>query len=63
MEWIKYGKSWREFRKEKLAVVGTRIRVSVKEYLIGDINILGGVCDDCMDFGYEEIVAEYLPTE
>jgi len=33
--------------------------VGTQEFLIGDINKLGGVCDDCMEFSYESIVVEY----
>ncbi len=42
---------------------GTLIEVShnnvVKQYLIGDINTLGGVCDDCMAFENDAIVLRY----
>lgn len=58
MDWIEYGKSWDEFRRERredrsrLAARGTLIVVKhgsrTDELLIGDINELGGTCDDCM---------------
>lgn len=57
--WIEFGKSWREFKRANLAVVGTVVEIDGREFLIGDINELGGVCDDCMDFEYEAIVTQY----
>ena len=38
---------------------GTVIEVDGKTYLIGDINLVGGTCDDCMDFLGSAIVTRY----
>lgn len=59
--WIKYGLSWEDFcwKKDNLAKVGTLVEINNKIYLIGDINELGGVCDDCMDFDKIDIVTRY----
>lgn len=69
----KYQGSWREFREAGLARVGTVVEVAeakkhpkqnpriIGTFLIGDINGLGGVCDDCMAFGYGDLVVSYTP--
>ncbi len=48
------------FSKSKFNVPGVLIEVEkdgkIFQYLIGDINISGGVCDDCMAFDREDIV-------
>jgi len=68
MKWKKYGKTWREFRSHGLSKVGTILEVKgnghhprpvTARYLIGDINKLGGVCDDCMAFDEDAIVLRY----
>jgi len=45
--------------KRGLAKPGVVIEVDGSEYLIGDINTLGGVCDDCADVRSHEIVTRY----
>lgn len=49
------------FTARHLNVPGTVIRVSggQGEYLIGDINPLAGVCDDCTEFTPDKIVLAY----
>jgi len=48
------------FRKRNLANPGTLIRMSNgNEFLIGDINSIRGVCDDCTEFNETEIVMAY----
>ena len=55
-----YGKSFYQFRQDNLAMPGTVIELSTgKQYLIGDINPYGGVCDDCMEFSPSDIVCAY----
>lgn len=53
----------KSFCGRKLNMPGTSIEVLVgkelKQYLIGDINSLGGVCDDCMGFDKNTIVVRY----
>jgi hypothetical protein len=53
----------KSFCGRKLNQPGTLIEVKIdgelKQLLIGDINTLGGVCDDCMDFGRDVIVVRY----
>jgi hypothetical protein len=65
-QWIEFSGTWRDFRNADLNLPGTRIEVqdlndSAQLMLIGDVNINGGVCDDCMGFGYFAKVTKYLP--
>ena len=82
--WIKYGRSFREFRVDNLAEPGVQVRVrernvrernvrerkgrerNVRErkgraetYLLGDVNCLGGGCDDCPSVSYDSVVDAY----
>lgn len=66
MSWIVYDKSWREFCNAGLNKSGTQICVQdsyhlAKQYvfLIGDINELGGVCDDCQEVLDTQTVLRY----
>ena len=69
MKWKKYGKTWRELRNKGLVKAGTILELKGRQggsgtettarYLIGDINKLGGVCDDCMAFDDDAIVLRY----
>lgn len=65
--------TWREFCNKKLNLPGTRVEVEWTDrqdkkekretFLIGDINTLGGVCDDCMAFSYDDAqVVSYTPA-
>ncbi|MGH2612899.1 MAG: hypothetical protein ACRDFB_07600 [Rhabdochlamydiaceae bacterium] len=56
---IGFGKSWEEFDDEKLNITGIFVEINGNQYLIGDINALRGVCDDCTAFDKEEIVTRY----
>ena len=47
------------FVGQKLNKPGTQVEVDGKRYLIGDINQLAGVCDDCVAFAQEVIVTRY----
>jgi len=70
-EWKKlnlpYGPVWdKKFIKEKdsltkreLNKAGTLIDTKYGKFLIGDINKLKGICDDCVAFEYETIVKRY----
>jgi hypothetical protein len=60
-EWVEYGLTWDDFcwKKDELAKAGTLVDVEGKIYLIGDINEVGGVCDDCMDFEKSVTVSRY----
>ena len=53
----------KSFCGKELNKPGTLIEVLdnniLKQYLIGDINSLGGVCDDCMGFGKDAVVVRY----
>ena len=51
-DWIPYNKPWLEFKREGLSKVGILLEVLDTEgqketLLIGDINDLGGLCNDC----------------
>lgn len=58
-KWIAYGKSWREFSQSGLSNPGTLVEVSGKQYMIGDINDVRGVCDDCTAFNGDARVDRY----
>jgi hypothetical protein len=47
------------FSKRGLAIAGVLIRIKGKEVLIGHINEMRGICDDCTYFSPEEIVTHY----
>lgn len=54
-EWIKYGhpfysREGKNFTGDNLNNPGVLIEINNKHLLIGDVNPLGGVCDDCMGF-------------
>lgn len=53
----------KSFCGKKLNKPGTlvemRIGKELKQLLIGDLNILGGVCDDCMMFPKDAVVVRY----
>ncbi len=69
--WIQYGKTWKDFHWPKtiggddLAVPGVEIEVETRRdkaskfYLLGDLNCLGGTCDDCSEFLDEVIIKRY----
>lgn len=71
MDWIEinlpygpiYGdnlKSLDSFENRGLNKPGVLIKTADgKEYLIGNINEIRGVCDDCVEFSENEIVAAY----
>lgn len=61
-DWIVVNKEWRElsYGKDPMIRAGVQIELSSGErYLIGDINMLGGVCDDCREFNSSTVVARY----
>ncbi len=56
------------FKGQGLAKPGTQVEVDGKCYLIGDINLHRGICDDCTAFESDAIVTRYrvlctLPEE
>lgn len=56
---ITYGKTFREFQDDGLNKVGTKIIFEDdSEWLIGNVNTLGGVCDDCSI--HNEIIKGYI---
>ena len=70
-KWIKFGLPYgpiysenKSFCEMGLNKPGTLIKMKGKKiYLIGDVNPLGGVCDDCMNFDRKDIVKEYMVME
>lgn len=52
LEWIECDTPWYDFDAQPgmLVEVGFKDEVSTETYLIGDINTLAGVCDDCTAF-------------
>lgn len=60
MEWIQYGRTWKDFEEEFQDLRGIQVEVNDCLYLIGDINQQGGECDDCMPFRRrKDIVTRY----
>lgn len=67
MNWIEINESWHEFSWSKrtgphpMLKPGVLIVVEyagkIKKHLIGDINTLGGLCDDC-SLPYDAIVKQ-----
>jgi hypothetical protein len=50
-EWQVYGRTWKEFVKDRLCVPGTLIELDRREHrrlLVGDINSAGGDTDECL---------------
>jgi hypothetical protein len=58
-DWKSYGKTWEEFMNHGLSVPGVIIDVDDSEYLIGHINNIGGICNDCTMICDEDIVKRY----
>jgi hypothetical protein len=62
-EWIEYGKTWENFEGADLNRAGTVIQIATPEgpatYMIGDVNTLRGVCDDCTEFRRSAVVQRY----
>lgn len=67
-DWIQCSMTWREFCNKNLNIPGTLIEVKYKDrhgkkykeqFLIGDINTIAGVCDNCTAFEREAVVCKY----
>ena len=56
---VKSGMTWSKFCSKGLNKPGTRVKIEGKSYLIGDINCVGGVCDDCTVFEGDSVVESY----
>ncbi len=56
--WKPVNKTWREYKKTE-DLIGRVIKTADETLLIGDINQLGGYCDDC-PIGADEIVLSEL---
>jgi hypothetical protein len=62
-EWIEYGKSWKDFQDEGLNQPGAVIELEDGTvYLIGDINMNGGLCDCCRGIKHNHLVVRYRAT-
>lgn len=70
--WIQFEKAWNEFKNRGLAQTGVLVEVvdgkrwsaskglaNGDVYLLGDINKLAGVCDDCVAFSNTDVVKRY----
>jgi len=57
--WFEYGKTWWDFKTEGLNRPGVQIEVGDRVYLIGDINVLGGACNDWKAVGAYDVVLRY----
>lgn len=61
MDWIAFGKRWYpEFKDSGACAPGVQIELADgRRFLIGDVNPLGGVCDDCPGFDSRSIIVRY----
>jgi hypothetical protein len=57
--WVKYGKPFNDFVGEKLNKPGTLVETNTGQFLIGHINTIRGVCDDCEAFDHYATVIRY----
>lgn len=62
--WIECGLTWDAFEKQQGgrasdALIGLQVEVDGETFLIGSINRLRGVCDDCEAFRGDAIVTRY----
>ena len=58
--WIDVDIPWSEFEDQGLNKPGTLILMSDgKEYMIGHINTIRGVCDDCTKFNSRQVIHQY----
>jgi hypothetical protein len=62
-KWVQFGKTWKEFKKQKLVRPGTVVEIDhqkgIQQLLIGHVNELGGECDCCYAFTKDAIVYRY----
>lgn len=69
-EWIQCGKTWDEFKRSNECKTGMVLEIqepidektmtkSPGYLLVGDINEVGGVCDDCCGIGYADVITRY----
>lgn len=68
-DWIAVDKPWDEFTNASAGVqievrrrnphVKTEFLSETEFYLIGELNELGGVCDDCQGIRHNDIVLRY----
>ena len=67
MEWTDFGDTWLAFCGTEDCRPGVQVEIkrkvegkrTKKLFLIGDINENGGICDDCMNFSYEDTVVRF----
>ena len=60
LPWWKYNQEGKSFSgSEGLNKPGTLVRVEGEVFLIGHINTIAGVCDDCCEFSNEAIIVAY----
>lgn len=60
IEWTEYGKTFDEFEKADLNRPGVQVEVQDQDtYLLGHVNVSGGLCDDCPGINYKDIIARY----
>ncbi len=54
IDWSKLVLEWHQGPPLEL-LEGMVVKAQEKSYLVGAVNELGGVCDDCRDFRHDEI--------
>lgn len=47
MDWIPVNTTFKQFKKSGMLKVGVVLDFGDEKLLVGDINVLGGLCDDC----------------
>jgi hypothetical protein len=60
-DWIKYGKSFRDFKDKTEDYCGYLVRVkgNDSDILIGDCSQVGGGCDCCSIIDYDDVIEKY----
>lgn len=61
--WIEWNRTFGELINHVYDLVGFVVEVDGKEYLIGDMNTLGGDCDDCTLISKGHVVTRYRRVE
>lgn len=52
--------TWETLVSDGRSLVGCQIKVAGTWYLIGDVNALAGVCDDCPAFSHTDEIEEIV---
>jgi hypothetical protein len=57
--WIGYGLTWKTFQESDMNAAGVQVKRGDDRFLIGNVNMQGGVCDDCTDLFDSDVIDAY----